>query len=93
MKIEITGVPVVAQWITNPTSIHEDARLIPGLAQGSDVAVSCSVGYRCNLDPALLWLWQRQAAAAPIQPLAWELPYATSVALKSKKKSDQYFCV
>ena len=26
------------------------------------------------------------AAVAPIRPLAWELPYATGVALKSKKK-------
>ena len=29
----ILGVPVVAQWLTNPASIHEDADLIPGLAQ------------------------------------------------------------
>ena len=28
-----TGVPVVAQQVKNPTSIHEDAGLIPGLAQ------------------------------------------------------------
>ena len=33
----------------------------------------------------LLWLWYRPAAAAPIQPLAWELPYAESVALKRHK--------
>ena len=28
------GVPVVAQWLTNPTRNHELAGLIPGLAEG-----------------------------------------------------------
>ena len=32
-KHYIGEVPVVAQGVTNPTSIHEDAGLIPGLAQ------------------------------------------------------------
>ena len=27
------GVPFVAQWLTNPTSIHEDAGPTPGLSQ------------------------------------------------------------
>ena len=37
-------------------------------------------------DPALLWLWCRPAAVAPIQPLAWEPPYASGAALKGQKK-------
>ena len=49
---------------TNLTRNHEVAGSIPGLAQW--VAVSCGVGHRCSLDPALLWLWHRTAAIAPI---------------------------
>ena len=32
VTIGILGVPVVAQQVKNPTSIHEDVGLIPGLA-------------------------------------------------------------
>ena len=46
--------------------------------------MSCGVVHRCSSDPSLLWLWCRPAAAAPIRPLAWELPYALSVALEEK---------
>ena len=74
---------------TNPTSIHEDVGLIPGLAQGSSVAVSCGVDGKCSLDPTFLWLWHKLAAVAPIQPLAWELPYAAGAALKSEKKKKK----
>jgi len=28
------GVPIVAQWVKDPTSIHEDVGSIPGLTQG-----------------------------------------------------------
>ena len=43
------------------------------------------VGCRHGLDPALLWLWCRPAATAPIRPLAWEPPYATGTALEKAK--------
>ena len=48
--------------------------------------MSCGVGCRGGSDLVLLWLWCRPAAAALIQPLAWELPYASGAALKIKKK-------
>ena len=63
----------MARQVTNPTSIHLDGGSITGLAQWVK-------------DSTLLWLWHRPAAAAPIQPLAWELPYAAGVAIKGKKK-------
>ena len=43
----------------NPTSIHEDVGWIPwpcSVGWRSGVAVSCSGGCRCGLDPVLLWL-------------------------------------
>ena len=33
LRREYKGLPIVAQQVTNPTSIHEDAGSIPGLAQ------------------------------------------------------------
>ena len=53
------------------------------------MAVSCGVGCRRSSDPALLWLWCRPAAAAPIPSLASELPYATGAALKNQKKNKR----
>ena len=46
--------------------------------------MSCGVGHRRGSDPVRLWC--RPAAAAPIQPLASERPYAAGVALKRQKK-------
>ena len=57
------------------------------MGEESSVAVSCGVGHRRSLDLMLLWLWL--AAVAPIGPLAWELPHATSAALKRKKKKKK----
>ena len=55
----------------------------------SGVAVSCGIGRRYGSDPVLLWLWCRLASIALIQPLAWELPYAIGVTLKSKKRKKK----
>ena len=49
------GVLVEAQQVKNPASIHEDSGSIPALAQWVK-------------DLALLWLWCRPAAAAPVRP-------------------------
>ena len=48
--------------------------------------MSYDVGCRYGLDLALLWLWRRVAAVAPIRPLSREPPYAIGSALKRQKK-------
>ena len=65
----------MAQWLTNPTRNHEVSGSIPGLAPWVK-------------DPALLWLWCRPAAIAPIRPLPWEPPHAEGAALEKAKKNQ-----
>ena len=56
--------------------------------------MSCGVDHRHSSDLVLLWLWRRPVATAPIQPLAWEPPYAAGAAqeiattTKDKKKKE-----
>ena len=45
------------------------------------------VGCRRGSDPVLLW--PRPVAAAPIQPPAWEPPYAVGVAQEMAKKDKK----
>ena len=52
--------------------------------------MSCGIGCSCGSDPILLWLWCRLMATALILPLAWELPYSTSAALKKNTKKSHY---
>ena len=68
----------------NPTSIYEDTGSIPVLTQGLRIWLCPEL--RCRSQMPLgsciaLWLWYRL--------LAWELPYATGVALKKIKKKKK----
>ena len=79
----------MAQCIMNLTSGHEDVGLVPDLARWvGDLALlgavvwithAALIACCCGCDVGLqLQLW--------MQPLAWELLYAASVAPKTKKK-------
>ena len=39
----------------------------------------------------LLWLWHREATAAPIRPLAWGLPYAMGVPCTHTQEKRMYW--
>ena len=73
------GVPVVVQQAKNLTSIHEDTGSIPDIPRWvkDNSTMSCSIVCRHSSDLMLLYLGCMPAAAALIQPLAWELPHVT----------------
>ena len=77
-KIDSQGSSHCGSVEMSPTSIHEDVGSIPGLTQ-----------WVKDLALLWLWLWRRPAAAALIQPLAWEPPYAAGAALKRQNKNKQ----
>ena len=85
-KIKIQ-VPVVNKQVKNPTSIYEDEGSTPGLPRWvNDPALLQAAAQVTDADQNAVVVAVAQAsAAAPIQPLAQELPYATSAALKRKK--------
>ena len=58
----------------------------------SGLTIRCFRELWCRLqmrsDPELLWLWRRPEATVPIQPLAWEPPYAEGAAQEKGKKNQ-----
>ena len=61
----------------------------------SGLRIQCCHELWCRLQTWLrsgvAVLWCRLAAVAPTQPPAWERPYATSTALKKKRKKKKEF--
>ena len=76
-------------------SLQKQCQLQPPLCQNSCVPLTHltkDTDRRHGSDLSLLWLWCRQAATAPIRPLAWEPPYAMGAALeKAKDKKKKKF--
>ena len=57
VEIPSLEVPIVAQWLMNPTSIDEDVDLTPGLTQevkDPHIAMNCGDVHRCGSDPKML---------------------------------------
>ena len=54
------GVPVVTQWVRNPTSIRENVGLIPASEPPGD-AMSCPIGHKCRCGIG----WQRRLCSEP----------------------------
>ena len=92
----ILGVTIVAQWKQTPLAGRrmkvQSLASLSGLRTQHCLELWC--GLQMWLGSGIAVIWYRLAAAAPILPLAWELPYATDAALhpcqkKSKKKKKK----
>ena len=62
------------------------------LSELKDPVLPWAIGSRCGSDPVCLWLLHRLVAAALIQPLAWEPPYAAGAAYRKNKQTNQQVC-
>ena len=71
-------------WLVSMRLLVQSLALLSGLRIHHSHELCCWLQTRC-LDPMSLWLWYKPAAAALIRPLAWDLPYVTGSALKSKQ--------
>ena len=79
----------MAKRVKDLTNLYKDEGSIPGL---SGLRI-----WRCPKPWRRSQMWLRScvavavAAAALIRPLAWECPYASGAALKSKRKKELCF--
>ena len=89
IKTMVSGVAVVVKW--KQIQLVTMRLWVRSLTPLSGLRIWCCLELRSRLqtDPVLLWLWHRLAPIAPIRFLAQELPYAASVALKSKKQTNK----
>ena len=53
--------------------------------------MSCGVSRRDGSDLALLWLWRRPVAIAPIQPLVWDVGQRWSCREGSRNRTWHIF--
>ena len=85
---KVDGVPIVTQW--KWIQLGTMRWRLRSLASLSGLRIrrchELGVGRRHGSNLALLWLWRRPAATAPIGALAWEPPCAAGAALKRQKK-------
>ena len=77
----------MTQRVKNPTGIHEDAGLIPGLPQWLRIQHCCKLCQRSQmqLGSGVAMAVAVASSCSSESTLAWDLPCATGVALKKKK--------
>ena len=79
----------MARWLRTRHSVREVVCLITGLTQRLRIQCCHKLQYSSQMRLGSGVAVAVASVAAPIQPLAWELPYVAGAATKRKKKFEK----
>jgi len=83
------GIPYDFTYIARVGKVTETkSKMVAAVSQREWKTGQSFNGFRISVL-ALLWLWRRPVAPAPIRPLAWEPPYAAGAAQRHIKKTKK----
>ena len=88
LKFYLVGIPVVSEWVKNPTNFCQDVGSIPGFTQWARNPALPQAAAQMRLGSGVAAAVVQTCSSSSNVTLAWEFLYATGMAVKKLKKKQ-----